>query len=527
MTKLPHLNESMLNPSLLNNHNFSEIQENIKNHQQIIQEGKKYRRELFGLMRQAENIGFLERFEEVKVLMKDYDDFLKIIEQYQVNYQKFTEGLITNLQKELREEGNILREKETKRQAMEQKFQTDNLVNDLKNKAKKQILKFIFRLGLTSFSLLQKLEVLGHGLSKLAEIIEAKKTILQQIKQKINEYEEFYHFQKELNHTEAQIIDKLKNTVNFEQDLNPLIASLQSLTNQLINLDEKLALIIQEITKLKQDFALIESENFLYIKAEVIDLRLIQLLITNQNYQQKLLSALKQSPQQQLNFDELNLIQEFPDLTTPLQQWQDYINNYLQQKLKNLSIKEQRENQNHNHNQKLMVKLDQENSNTSVNNLEKITEINYTNLEKLLKQNQWKEADYETYKLMIQSLNKKEGDHIYQDDFKNFPCADFQIIDQLWMQYSQGRFGFTIQAEIWLNCGGKSAIYDDQIAQKFGERVGWKRRNSWLNYNDLIFDLNAPSGHLPLIRVQYGGKNILFSRKIIPLIVEKFSQCEG
>jgi hypothetical protein len=73
---------------------------------------------------------------------------------------------------------------------------------------------------------------------------------------------------------------------------------------------------------------------------------------------------------------------------------------------------------------------------------------------------------------------------------------------------------------------GSSVDTDDQIAQKFGERVGWKRRNSWLNYGDLIFDLNAPSGHLPLIRVQYGGKNILFSRKILPLVVDKLAQCE-
>ncbi|WP_258004813.1 GUN4 domain-containing protein [Cylindrospermopsis raciborskii] len=30
------------------------------------------------------------------------------------------------------------------------------------------------------------------------------------------------------------------------------------------------------------------------------------------------------------------------------------------------------------------------------------------------------------------------------------------------------------------------------------DRVGWRKQDSWLNYNDLNFSLSAETGHLPV-----------------------------
>ena len=36
----------------------------------------------------------------------------------------------------------------------------------------------------------------------------------------------------------------------------------------------------------------------------------------------------------------------------------------------------------------------------------------------------------------------------------NFPCEDLRTIDQLWVKYSDGRFGFSVQKRIYQNLGG-------------------------------------------------------------------------
>lgn len=80
----------------------------------------------------------------------------------------------------------------------------------------------------------------------------------------------------------------------------------------------------------------------------------------------------------------------------------------------------------------------------------------------------------------------------------NFPCDDLRTIDQLWVKYSQGRFGFSVQKKIWLELGGKVNYKGDyETEEKLGNRVGWKVGNSTLECDDLTFNLQAPRGQLP------------------------------
>lgn len=57
--------------------------------------------------------------------------------------------------------------------------------------------------------------------------------------------------------------------------------------------------------------------------------------------------------------------------------------------------------------------------------------IDYTRLRDLLAAKNWKEADQETYWVMIKAVGKKDGDYFTTDDFLNFPCTDLRIIDRL------------------------------------------------------------------------------------------------
>ena len=140
--------------------------------------------------------------------------------------------------------------------------------------------------------------------------------------------------------------------------------------------------------------------------------------------------------------------------------------------------------------------------------------IDYRNLEDLLKQQQWKQADEETMKVMLQATNRTKEELLWIEDIDNFPCEDLRTIDQLWVKYSNGKFGFSVQAKIYHDLGGtREYIYE--IWNAFGDRVGWRVNNSWIYYESVTFDLKAPRGHLPKMDILVGlgdGLSSLASR---------------
>lgn len=129
--------------------------------------------------------------------------------------------------------------------------------------------------------------------------------------------------------------------------------------------------------------------------------------------------------------------------------------------------------------------------------------VDYTNLRDLLAAGKWKEANEETRKVMLKATRREKQGWFTTESINNFPCDDLRMIDQLWVKYSQGRFGFSVQKKIWLECGGK---VDYETECKLGDRVGWRERGSWLNYDKLTFNKQAQEGHLPVVGWWVGGE---------------------
>jgi GUN4-like len=71
--------------------------------------------------------------------------------------------------------------------------------------------------------------------------------------------------------------------------------------------------------------------------------------------------------------------------------------------------------------------------------------LTYASLEKMLAAGQWQAANRETWDLLCQSLQKNLGTPLTPADIQQIPCDIWQKIDQLWQQYSQGNFGFSVQ----------------------------------------------------------------------------------
>ncbi|CAD5958028.1 serine/threonine-protein kinase [Planktothrix agardhii] len=123
--------------------------------------------------------------------------------------------------------------------------------------------------------------------------------------------------------------------------------------------------------------------------------------------------------------------------------------------------------------------------------------VNYRQLEQLLKAGNWKEADAETANKMCEVAGRTKEGWLRNEDIDKFPCEDLRTIDQLWVKYSNGRFGFSVQKRIYQSLGGTRS-YDSKVWEAFGDQVGWRVGGSWLYYRDLKFNQTAPVGHLPV-----------------------------
>lgn len=123
--------------------------------------------------------------------------------------------------------------------------------------------------------------------------------------------------------------------------------------------------------------------------------------------------------------------------------------------------------------------------------------VDYSKLDGLLKAHLWKEADRETYLVMLQAVNRQKEGWMRAKELSNFPCTVLRKIDQLWEVNSDGKFGLSVQQRIWRSISGSPNMFDSATLCEFANYVGWRRNEQWLKYENFVFSLEAQQGHLP------------------------------
>lgn len=134
-----------------------------------------------------------------------------------------------------------------------------------------------------------------------------------------------------------------------------------------------------------------------------------------------------------------------------------------------------------------------------------LEESGYKQLQKLLEERLWLDADQTTYQLMSNILGKRE-EELKCKDIKDFPCSELHKINQLWVKYSNGKFGFSVQQKIWQEVcettDDRSWTGWDVRRGVFCERVGWAKTYAeendpfkrFVSYKDLCL---SKAGQLP------------------------------
>ncbi|MGB3138930.1 MAG: GUN4 domain-containing protein [Nodosilinea sp.] len=137
----------------------------------------------------------------------------------------------------------------------------------------------------------------------------------------------------------------------------------------------------------------------------------------------------------------------------------------------------------------------------------------YQPLQQLLKTGKLREADEETVRVILQEAGTPDREDLPPDAIRLFPCSVLRVIDRLWTTYTGGRFGFSVQLQLYQAEGGtlENALAQDTVAlNRLGERVGWRRNNQWKTLEQARYDLDDPVGCYPVVwwDSPYGAKMV-------------------
>ena len=120
--------------------------------------------------------------------------------------------------------------------------------------------------------------------------------------------------------------------------------------------------------------------------------------------------------------------------------------------------------------------------------------FDYSPLQQYLLNESYEEADRFTSAKLRELAGEKavKRGYVYFSEVDSIPSIDLSTLNKLWIVYSRGKFGFTVQSKILDSVGGR---YD-----KLWPRIGWKKDGIWTRYPKAFnWSIEAPSGHMPLV----------------------------
>lgn len=123
-------------------------------------------------------------------------------------------------------------------------------------------------------------------------------------------------------------------------------------------------------------------------------------------------------------------------------------------------------------------------------------DMDYAPLEEALKEGKFRAADDMTRALLIElaGTDSETREYVYFTEVKNIPVMDLKTIDALWVAYSDGKFGYSVQRKIWKQNKEQWGKFFKKLDWTTGENNSYR---SWAG-NEYIYSDEAAPGHLPL-----------------------------
>ncbi|MDX1977764.1 MAG: serine/threonine-protein kinase [Pseudanabaenaceae cyanobacterium bins.68] len=151
------------------------------------------------------------------------------------------------------------------------------------------------------------------------------------------------------------------------------------------------------------------------------------------------------------------------------------------------------------------------------------SKLDFSGLEQMLNQQEYKSADLETWNLICAALNKPKRSRLSESDIAIMPCNELLNLDRVWLRSTGGKFGFSVKCEIYEAEGSDYKSFCDRIGYRFkrGERM------VWLDSTKVDYTDNAPKGHLPWVAGFYGSSGAIGQEGIISILAETLKSCRA
>jgi len=120
--------------------------------------------------------------------------------------------------------------------------------------------------------------------------------------------------------------------------------------------------------------------------------------------------------------------------------------------------------------------------------------IDHQPLQSALMAKSFEEADRLTSAILRQLAGPaaEQRGYVYFSEVASIGAVDLESLDRLWICYSLGRFGFSVQGRLLRSVGGRWPL--------LWPKLGWKTGGAWTRYPaGFSWTLEAPEGHLPLV----------------------------
>ncbi|MEH2335950.1 AAA-like domain-containing protein [Nostoc sp.] len=158
-------------------------------------------------------------------------------------------------------------------------------------------------------------------------------------------------------------------------------------------------------------------------------------------------------------------------------------------------------------------------------------------LDYLMKQQRWREADSKNWQFILYSAGKEKQPYLDLIDVKNFNCKDLKQLDTLWVNNSKGYFGYSVQKKIYLS--KKNSLdfnwekrewknWNEKGFNDFTKSVGWRGQDGeWRRYEELPMNLKDKGGVSISLRGELPIRGVArrVEEDLIPINLSILSSC--
>ena len=453
-----------------------------------------------------QELKFEERFQQLDSLVKNYDAVISCLAEHQDDYQEFFEQLADEIREivtlKCREIADVERERlEVERIA---KADRDDDLLQIAAQQKHEILETAKTIGYAAILMLKKLDLMSLSLNKIANDQQTQKQVLESMVKKLSGQRKAYEVQRKIKRLQDEAQELANIALNFEDYMQKFMGSFQTLLGNVANVDKELSGAMQEIKQIAE--MTMNQQSATLPMNDRASQKILDFLVASDLKKERLIDALEQAKNlnSQVDFDH-RLRDTAPSLS--LADCLDNIQTYVQFELRPiLNVKTEREKQRLAE-QEARLRAEQEARLKAEQEAKlKAAREKFLKLEEYLKNQQWYDADQETWKLMLKVTNREEEGYLELDNIRNFPCEDLLTLDRLWVEYSKKHgfeFGFSVQKQIYVDCGGNLdfSYPSTETWNKFCKETAWKKDGKYVRYPNPFFENNfmCMKGHLPWV----------------------------